>query len=66
MAQRFWAAALAYALAALLTPTAMRLAGAIGAIDIPRDDRRMHTHPVPRTGGVAIFVAFVNGKTGSI
>ena len=59
MAQRFLAAALAYALTALLTPTAMRLAGAIGAIDIPRDDRRMHTHPVPRTGGVAIFVAFV-------
>ena len=59
MAQRFLAATLAYALTALLTPTAMRLAGAIGALDIPRDGRRMHTRPVPRTGGVALFAAFV-------
>lgn len=41
-----------------LTPWAIRLAPHIGAVDIPRDGRRMHTHPTPRTGGIAMFVAF--------
>lgn len=59
MADRFLAAGLAYSLTALLTPTAIRLAGCIGAIDVPRDSRRMHKHPMPRTGGLAIFAAFV-------
>lgn len=46
-----------------LTPVSMRLAHRIGAIDIPRDARRMHRHPVPRLGGLAISlsVLFVTG-----
>ncbi|MDQ9761616.1 hypothetical protein RFZ45_22660, partial [Acinetobacter baumannii] len=28
-----------------------------GAIDIPKDNRRVHTKPIPRIGGVAIFSA---------
>ena len=59
MADRFLAAGLAYCLTALLTPTAIGLARHIGAIDVPSDTRRMHKHPIPRTGGVAIFAAFV-------
>lgn len=59
MAERFLAAALAFCLSALLTPTAIRLAPRIGAVDIPCDGRRMHKRPIPRTGGVAIFAAFV-------
>lgn len=49
----------AYLIAWALTPWAIRLAPHIGAVDIPRDGRRMHTRPIPRTGGVALFVAFV-------
>ncbi len=43
----------------LLTPQAMVLAPLVGAVDIPRDGRRMHHHPIPRLGGVAIFLAFL-------
>ncbi len=31
----------------------------VGAIDVPRDGRRVHDHPIPRMGGLAIFVGFV-------
>lgn len=48
----------AFLVAWALTPWAIRLAPHIGAVDIPRDGRRMHTHPTPRTGGIAMFVAF--------
>ncbi|NLK39006.1 MAG: undecaprenyl/decaprenyl-phosphate alpha-N-acetylglucosaminyl 1-phosphate transferase [Clostridiales bacterium] len=41
------------------TPAVRVLAYKIGAIDIPADKRRMHKHPVPRIGGLAIFIAFV-------
>ena len=41
----------------LVLPSA-RLARRLGAIDVP-SERKMHTHPTPRMGGVAFFVAFV-------
>jgi UDP-GlcNAc:undecaprenyl-phosphate GlcNAc-1-phosphate transferase len=44
-------------IAAALTPLSMRIAGKIGAMDVPKDGRRMHTKPIPRFGGFAIFVA---------
>ena len=43
----------------LLTPQARRLATALGAVDIPDNDRRVHKTPTPRMGGVAIYVAFL-------
>ncbi len=49
----------AYLMVWTLTPWAIRLAPHIGAVDVPRDGRRMHTHPIPRTGGIALFIAFV-------
>ena len=52
----------AFAIAAVMcffsSPFARRLAVLIGAIDVPRDDRRVHRKPVPRMGGLAIFIAF--------
>jgi len=41
-----------------LTPPVRVLAFKIGAIDVPLDDRRMHTKPIPRIGGLAIFLSF--------
>ena len=29
----------------------------VGAIDVPKDGRRMHTCPIPRLGGVSIFLS---------
>ena len=43
----------------LLTPLVKRLAYKIGAVDIPKDERRMHKQPIPRLGGLAIFVGCI-------
>lgn len=42
-----------------LTPAAIALSLRMGAVDVPRDFRRMHTRPIPRGGGVAILLAFL-------
>ncbi len=43
----------------LMTPPVKRFAEIVGAIDVPKDDRRVHDHPIPRMGGMAIFVGFI-------
>lgn len=44
-------------MSAALLPSAMHIAPYIGAIDQPDGKRRMHRRPVPRCGGMALFVA---------
>lgn len=44
-----------------LTPSVRRLAVRVGAIDIPKDERRMHKRPIPTSGGLAIFLSFALG-----
>ena len=39
----------------VLSPLCCRLAPALGAMDVPRDERRMHRRPIPRSGGLAVF-----------
>jgi UDP-GlcNAc:undecaprenyl-phosphate GlcNAc-1-phosphate transferase len=41
------------------TPLVKSLSYKVGAIDVPKDDRRMHDHPIPRMGGLAIFFGFM-------
>ncbi len=55
------AAALVVALliAFISTPVVKSLAQMVGAIDVPKDNRRMHSHPIPRMGGLAIFLGFL-------
>ena len=54
------AALLCSALVALLTtPVVRSLAFRVGAVDVPKDSRRMHDHPIPRMGGLAIFFGFM-------
>lgn len=43
----------------LLTPPVKAFAKKIGAIDVPKDERRVHKTPIPRLGGLAIFLGFV-------
>jgi len=40
------------------TPMARMIAYRVGAIDVPRDNRRMHKEPVPRLGGLSIFLGY--------
>ena len=49
----------AFVVAFLLTPFVKKLAFKIGAVDIPKDDRRMHTKPTALAGGLAIFAGFI-------
>lgn len=37
-------------------PLSIKLARRINAIDIPKDERRVHKRPVPRIGGVGIYL----------
>lgn len=41
----------------LTTPFVIKLANKLGAIDIPKDERRVHTKPIPRMGGLSIYIA---------
>lgn len=42
-----------------LTPFVKMLAQRVGAVDVPKDERRMHKVPIPRMGGMAIFLGFL-------
>lgn len=42
-----------------MTPLVRNLAIRVGAVDVPKDNRRMHKVPIPRLGGLAIAVAFL-------
>ncbi len=43
----------------IMCPLVKSFAYKIGAIDVPKDNRRMHKKPVPRLGGLAIFLGFL-------
>ena len=43
----------------LMTPVVKTFAYKVGAIDVPKDARRMHKVPIPRLGGLAIFIGFL-------
>jgi len=51
--------ALALVVSYLMTPYVKSFAEKVGAIDVPRDARRIHDHPIPRMGGLAIFMGFI-------
>ena len=53
------AAVLALVVSFIATPAVKRFAHRVGAVDVPRDSRRLHTSPIPRLGGLAIFIGFV-------
>ena len=55
----FWMALFSCLLAMALTPTVGKIGWRIGALDVPRDWRRMHRAAIPRSGGAAIFLSFL-------
>lgn len=44
-----------------LTPLVTRLAVNRALFDVPDNERRVHTRPIPRVGGVAVFVSMLLG-----
>mgnify|MGYP000998070438 CR=1 FL=1 len=49
----------AFVVAFATTPLVKVIAYKIGAIDVPKDERRVHKVPVPRLGGLAIYYGFI-------
>ena len=49
----------AFLIAFITTPLVKSLAEKVGAVDVPKDNRRMHKTPIPRMGGLAIFLGFL-------
>ena len=43
----------------MMTPIVKTFAYKVGAIDVPKDNRRMHKTPIPRLVGLAIFIGFM-------
>ncbi len=50
---------IAFAISLAATPVVKTIAHKIGAIDVPKDERRVHKAPTPRLGGLAIFYGFL-------
>lgn len=48
---------LSFIISIIFTPIVIKIAYHVNAIDIPKDDRRVHTKPIPRLGGLSIYVA---------
>lgn len=50
---------LALIIALIATPWVRRLAVWLKCIDLPRPPRNLHSKPIPKLGGLALFIAFV-------
>ena len=46
---------------ALIMPLTNVIAHHTGAIDVPKDNRRVHNKPIPKLGGLGIFTGFLFG-----
>ena len=50
---------LAFVVTFVTTPYTMKLANKVGAIDIPKDERRAHKKSIPKFGGPAVILGFL-------
>ena len=59
MASYFIAFISAVIIAFIMTPPARRLAIKVGAMDVPKDPRKIHNKPMPYFGGLAIYISIM-------
>ena len=50
---------IAVVISLFMTPIAKKIAVKVGAIDIPKDERRVHKKPMPLMGGLAIYISII-------
>lgn len=50
---------LAFITAFVITPYTIKLAKKLGAVDLPKDERRINKRPMPRLGGIAVIAGFL-------
>ena len=48
---------IAFVLCLVLTPFVISMCKKHGLVDVPKDSRRVHSKPMPRCGGIAIFTS---------
>ncbi len=46
---------------AIVTPLSILIAPKVGAMDVPKDKRRVHNKPMPRFGGIALYAGIMIG-----
>ena len=54
---------LAFIVAFMATPYTIKIAQKIGAVDVPKDERRMHKKAMPKFGGPAVILGFLVSVT---
>lgn len=54
---------LAFIVAFMATPYTIKIAHKIGAVDVPKDERRMHKKAMPKFGGPAVILGFLVSVT---
>lgn len=50
---------LAFVVAFVATPYTIKIAKKVGAVDVPKDERRMHKKVMPKFGGPAVIIGFL-------
>ena len=50
---------LAFIVALIATPYSIKIANKVGAVDIPKDERRMRKKAMPKLGGIAVIAGFL-------
>ncbi|MDY3827655.1 MAG: rubredoxin [Clostridium sp.] len=50
---------LAFIISLMITPYTIKIADKIGAVDVPKDQRRMHNRSMPKFGGPAVIIGFL-------
>ena len=50
---------LAFIVSFMATPYTIKIANKIGAVDVPKDERRMHKKAMPKFGGPAVILGFL-------
>ena len=48
---------IAFVLCLISTPFVIEMCKKKGLVDVPKDSRRVHSKPMPRAGGIAIFAS---------
>lgn len=57
MEKTLWPFMVSVIISLVMTPIVRKLAIRIGAVDIPKDNRRVHKKPIPLIGGLAIYIS---------
>lgn len=50
---------LAFITAFMMTPYSIKIAKKVGAVDVPKDERRVHLKAMPKLGGIAVIAGFI-------